>query len=110
MSVAVLPEIRVQYACARRISFRFAIDRLVCRKQTRPALAPHARSLRDLGFGDHAATDAGENGDSVLGTLHARIADHRISRESETRESFEIVGGVGVLFARPESSKGRAAN
>jgi hypothetical protein len=32
-------------------------------------VAAHARSLRDLGFRNHAATNAGENGDSLLEPL-----------------------------------------
>jgi hypothetical protein len=38
---------------------------LVRRERPRPAVAAHARSLRHLGFRNHAATDAGENGHSV---------------------------------------------
>jgi hypothetical protein len=48
---------------------------VVRQKRPRPPLAPHSRSLRDLGFRNHAATNAGQNRDTLLGPLDARVAN-----------------------------------
>ena len=40
------------------------------------AVAADAGTLCHLGFGDHAATDAGEDGDSVLESLAAGVAGY----------------------------------
>ena len=48
-----------------------AYAQVVFPKRARFAVASHFRSLRDLGFGNNAATNAGEDGDPVLGTVVA---------------------------------------
>src|SRR5687768_4026728 len=95
---------------ARRSPFRFATDRLVSPEQTRSPLAPHARSIRDLGFGNHASADAGEDGHSLLGTLDARVADDCGARARKTRARSQIVGRFGILLARAEFAEGGAEN
>src|SRR5688572_24194925 len=61
-------------------SDREQTSELVSYQRARPSVASHARSLCDLDFRNHAAANAGEHSDSLLGALDARIAGHRISR------------------------------
>src|ERR1700736_3317035 len=42
---------------------------LVRRGETRPSLAPHERSLRHHGFGNHASADPGHHRHSLLRTM-----------------------------------------
>src|SRR5687767_14971963 len=95
---------------ARRVSFCFPTDRLVSPEQTRPTVAAYARSIRDLGERGDVAADAGQNGDSVLGTLDARIADDSESRARQAGTRFEIVGRARLLLACAEFAESGAAN
>ena len=55
---------------------RTAHHRLAARaRPPRSALAAHARSLPDLGLGNHAAADAGRDGRSVLRAVHGAFPD-----------------------------------
>src|SRR5581483_5790530 len=62
-------------ASAENCGDRFRSAALVCGQCAGSALAADAGWLCDLDFGNHAAADAGEDGDSLLGTLDAGVAD-----------------------------------
>jgi hypothetical protein len=53
------------------IGSRFETAGLVHEKRPRPSMAPHPRTVRHLGIGNHAPTDPGENRHSLLETMDA---------------------------------------
>ena len=63
-----------------------------------------------MGFGNHAATNAGEDRHSLLGTLDAGAARHRFSRPSTAGENPQALGRARLLHARPQSPEGRPAS
>lgn len=88
----------------------FKITGLVFAKRPRPAVAAHARSLRHLGFRNHAPTDAGQNRPAILGTLDTRTANHPGRGHGASGQNPQALGGPWLLHPRPEPAKSRAAN
>ena len=74
------------------------------------AVAADAGSVCHLGFGDHVATDAGEDGDSVLESLAAGVAGYYRPRGGAAGEDSQVVGGVGLLHAGAQSAAGGAGD
>ena len=90
--------------CARKFRqmFRRRLLALVCRAQTRPSLAAHARPLPHLALGNHAAADARGGGDSLLRTIPGAI-----SRPCERWRARS--GNRAAALGRPRLLQPRAA-
>ncbi len=71
-------------------------------------MAPHARSVRDLGQRGHAAADARCNGDPVLGALDGAVPDGDRARVRTARRGARELGRARLLLARTQSVVGRA--
>src|ERR1043166_2453725 len=84
--------------------------RLVFPPRTRPALAAHARSLRDLDFGDHAPADAGQDGDSLLAAVDGALAWYRGTGRGSTGKRAQALGRTGLLRPCSQFAKGGAAD
>jgi len=76
--------------------------------QARPAVAAHARSVRDLGQRDHAAADPGRDGDPVLGALDDAVPDGDGARLRAARRCPADLGRARLLLARAEPVVGCA--
>lgn len=67
-------------------------------------MAPHPRSVRDLGLGDHVATDPGGDGHPVLPALARALPErHRVGRGAPGRRARGMVG-AGLLQPRAQPS------
>ena len=60
---------------------------LVPRKRQRPAVAPDKGPVWHLGFGGDAATNAGQDSDSLLGAMDVGIAYRPSAGESEVTKN-----------------------
>ena len=74
------------------------------------AVAADARPVRDLGLGDHAPANTGQDGGPLLGTLDALVADDSRASRRETGAGPKALGGPWLLLARAESACGSAAD
>ena len=70
---------------ARRRSPRASIALAAQARPPRPAVAEHARPVPDLAVRDHAAADAGGDGDAVLRALPRRVSRRRRARRGAAR-------------------------
>src|ERR1041385_7841588 len=89
---------------------RSAFAELVFKQRPRPALASPPRPLRHLGFRNHAATNAGQNGSAILRPLDARASYHPIRRQSLARQAPQTLGRPRLLHPRPQPPTRRATN
>ena len=73
---------------------------LVCRTQARPPLAPHARPVPHLAFGNHAAADARRGRDSLLRTIPRDLSECASAGARENRSRAGELGGPRLLQPR----------
>ena len=87
-----------------------AAAKVVRRERPRPAVAADARSVRHLGVGDHAATNAGQDRDPVLATVDGAVAGHRIARCCRRGHGDQTLGRPRLLLAGAQPAKGGQAD
>ncbi len=76
----------------------------------RPALAASAHALPRVAVGNHAAADAGQDGDAVLRALRRRVARRCPTlAAAPLRRSAGAVVRARLLRPRPQPARGRAA-
>src|SRR4051794_14435710 len=91
--------------CETKCVYNRAAVALVWKERSGFAVAADTGCVCDLGFGDHAAADAGEDGDSVLGTLDGGNAGCGGAGGGRFGEAAQALGGAGVLHAGAEYAK-----
>lgn len=78
---------------------------MVRREQARFALAGRTDAVRDVGVGDHAATDAGGDRQTVLFAVDGGFSHGARPGASRRRDRPETVGGIGLLQPGEEPVK-----
>jgi hypothetical protein len=82
-----------------------SFDDVVRSEQARPSLASHPRPLRDPAQRDHASTDQGGNGRSLLPSLSGNLShDARLGGRHRTA-SLEVLGRLGLLPTRQKPAR-----
>src|SRR2546430_14674932 len=84
------------------------VARLVGPRRTRPALAPHARSLSRARVRVHAAADASESRGGVLSAVYRALPRPRDARERQAACGQRGLGWAGILCPRFQSPRARA--